>query len=510
MKPVSILLFCFVSFFANASSLDPIHKEVTEIAKKIHQANGNFIYGDNIPTIIINSTKQDGASYDSDRRILTIDLALYKMCQSFGSQSQDALAFIIGHELAHHYMEHQDLSGIFQYTHIQDKEVEQESKADIYGLFNAHLAGYGSMDLLPEVIEQLYTTYNLPDTLEGYLPKEERMKMAREVVKVVKELIDINEAANHLTAVGEYHLAALSYEYILKHYRGREIYNNLAINYILEALTEHCYGHSFYLYPIELDWKLRLEKNIWKGFLIYDLKEEEIYRNNALIKAEKYLKTAIRMDANYLLADIHLLCIYTLKEDYQRAIAYYQQLQRSNKLNNIPINQKESARIALGIANARIANKLEAKKIFSSLTTSRHPKIAFQAKYNLNILEKTKNKSFIFEQLCEVDINVPAIIDGIRIHSFTSDSTHIIPLHSNITLTIDKKSSSKVYQYYQKNAVAFTFQQIDLPLPNLTKSKQSFKQINTTEGYFLICDEARLAFYYSLNNRLKSWGKYYR
>ncbi|MCO6492754.1 MAG: hypothetical protein J5I98_30325 [Phaeodactylibacter sp.] len=123
-----------------------------------------------------------GPRYRESARTIVLDRRSLQVCRTFGSDSLSALAFIIGHELAHFFQEEVGgRNGEFSYLAYdknQRSNPEKERLADIQGLFNAYLAGYRSTAILPELIARLYDAYQLPGHLKGYLTLEERQQSA--------------------------------------------------------------------------------------------------------------------------------------------------------------------------------------------------------------------------------------------------------------------------------------------------------------------------------------------
>jgi len=512
MKYIYIILFFFC--FANlpAKSIEDVHAEVTKLVKHLHTVNGNFTLG-GAPKVLINEKPGPGASYNPKLHRLSIDLKVYNICQSFGDQATDALAFIIGHEMAHCYMEHHFFSKFNNYHKCNGSELSPEKGADIYGLFNAYVAGYKSFDIVPEVISEIYKGYRLKDNLKGYPSKQERINIGQEVQTQIQELIAIYESANYLSAIGEYDLAATSYEYILKYYQGREVYNNLGVNYALEAIYFTDKDHDLYLYPLEIDWDTRIKKpksDRGEG----DLTEEEMdYRMAYLTKAKKMFEKAGRMDQSYYTADINIICVLTLMKEYEQAVAYYQQTEKSKKTTMYSVNavQKESARLAMANAKANMPSKKEeADRIFAKLMTSENTQIAYQARYNQRILEE--GKCGAPEDIsCFEPITVPDYVDNVRTHRYRAN-TSSKELSDYYKITIDHLDNSTVYQYLKNESVVFTFQKVNTKPSaddDLLDTVEKGKIINSTDGYFIVCEDNRSVFYMSSKNKLNSWGKYY-
>jgi len=502
----------FISPLKATIDLGDVKAEITQLTQQLHQVNGNFIRG-GVPKIIIKEQRGDGAAYNPVLHTLTLDLEVYNICQTFGDQSKDALAFIIGHEMAHCYMEHPFFSKFNSYHKCEGSTYSNEQKADVYGLFNAYLAGYNSFTILPEVIATIYKEYGLSDQLSGYPSKQDRMNTAIQSQKEIKNLIGIYESANYLSAIGKYRLAADSYEYILRFYQGREIYNNIAVNSALEGLNFTEKDYDLYLYPLEIDWNTRIKKPK-KDRGGEDLTTNEMaYRMTCLSLAKENFEMAGRLDQSYFTSDINKIVVLTLMKRYKEAVDYYEQLEKSKKILVHGINeiQKESALLAVANAKAHLpAFNNEAREIFNALSMSENAQIAYQATYNLRVLEEGKCGAAEFIS-CQEPIAVPDYVDEIRLHRFKSNAEKI-QLYHGIELLINPFHNSTVYQYHQNGSILFTFQQVNSESPapkNILDESEKTKIVNTTNGYFIICETNRTVFYLTSDNQLKSWGKYY-
>ncbi len=507
---IYILLLCTVC--AKATDLNKVHKEVSTLVNHLHKVNGNFIRGE-APEVIIAEQKDAGAAYNPILHTLTVDLEIYNLCQSFGRQSMDALAFIIGHELAHCYMEHQDFARFNHYHQNEKTKKEPEKAADIYGLFNAYLAGYNSFQLVPGVIAKVYDAYELSDELSGYPSKQERMAIAQKVRQQVQELIDIYEAANYLSAIGQYDLAAASFQYILGYYQGRELYNNLGVNHALEALYFTAKDYDLYLFPLEIDWNTRIKKpKRDKGDRDLTPYEYE-YRMKHLRVAKLFFEKAIEMDPAYFTADINMICVLTLMKRYQDAIDYHQRLVTSEKAIHYKIDesQKQSVQLAAAIAKSYLADQKEAAiRSLHQLSNSDHQHIAFQAVYNLKVAEEGIGTAAEHIR-CFEPFPPPDFVDDVRLHRDLPLEMKF-NLRENYEVVIDRRQRSIVFQYIEDGVVAFKFQLMQAPQTKLTRTLESgekYKIIASTKGYFILCEDHRTVFYMTDDHRLNSWGRYY-
>jgi hypothetical protein len=192
--------------------------------------------------------------------------------RSFGPDSCNALAFVLGHELAHIFLEQSNIDRVG--SGYADKELRKklkevkdsaytcifERQADEYAIFNAHLGGYKVMHIAEEVLTRIYSHFELKQNLKGYPTLEDRKKIARISSLKMSGLLERFEIANLAFVSGNYHLSAKIYDAILMEgFKSAEIYNNLGLCYLLELLNKKNISRKYDL-PIFLDSKTGLTK----------------------------------------------------------------------------------------------------------------------------------------------------------------------------------------------------------------------------------------------------------
>lgn len=278
------------------------------------------------------------AQYLPNSGIIQIEQCLIDLTKEFGKDSTTALAIIMGHELAHYYKQHEWCSE-FAYsvrgTDLGNKIINiskdqrkiNESQADDAGLFAIMMAGYKPFDIFPKIIDKIYNFYKLPEQLEGYPTKEERKRIAQEAEKKASKLYPVFLAGNFLYYLANYQKSAECYEYILKHFPSREVFNNLGVSKLLYVLSLKDKSDFPFILPIEIDPKTRLIKPTLRNS--FDVDEDLV--NKALEEAKKYFNDAIRKDKNYSEAYINFAICLLLQGNNEGAIG---------KLNELAIIKK--------------------------------------------------------------------------------------------------------------------------------------------------------------------------
>jgi hypothetical protein len=265
------------------------------------------------------------AVYSPIRKTISIDNKIFEICRSFKEDSLNAIAYILGHELAHHYLNHgwlddnfeDDFQGFSFIDHIRKfssdslKQLEIETQADLFGGFYAHLAGYNSLSIAPALLKKIYKEYNLKENAKGYPTLFERQVIVKKQLDKLKELKNVFDAASFALASGFYPGAQDGFDYIIKKgFTSREIYNNLGISYLMEAMEKAKNKISF-SYPFEFDAETRLSTDNSRDVNLDIKLSIELTKscvkalNKALILAPNYKPALINyISANSILAEL--------------------------------------------------------------------------------------------------------------------------------------------------------------------------------------------------------------
>jgi len=257
------------------------------------------------PSLLISETSNNPAVYYPITKKILIEQKVLEICHGFGKDSLNALSYILAHELAHHYNNHDFLAkyATLDFSNEVDQEIESsqqriddESEADIYAGFFSHIAGYDALSVAEQFLDQIYAEYNLPHTLPNYPTLIERKTIIQKNKEDFEILRTIFDNANILMALGEYVYAQDFFEYILnKGFTSREIYNNLGLCYIYEALDLGVEAASFEaLIPFQIDLSSRIRvSELGRGLSV---KEKAL---NKLNRAIQYFEIALEQDKEY-------------------------------------------------------------------------------------------------------------------------------------------------------------------------------------------------------------------
>jgi hypothetical protein len=272
------------------------------------------------------------AWFDPTAKAIALEERAFDICVSTGRDSLNALAFLLGHELAHYYKDHAwggdfgsenaDLiSGrvIEKSSGSLDEILTMETQADEFGGFFGHLAGYKSLACAPALLPAIYTGFHLPQRLNGYPSLPERVTIARRSAERLESLIPIFDAAERLLVIGSYKQAGELFDVVARAFPSREILSNAGVARALEAvqlLDVHTWP---WILPFEIDGTTRLHTRGSRG---ESEEEREARRSRLLEEASTLMRQAANKDPEYVPALTNLALIHLLGGDDAFAQAY--------------------------------------------------------------------------------------------------------------------------------------------------------------------------------------------
>ncbi|MCB9331359.1 MAG: hypothetical protein H6574_09775 [Lewinellaceae bacterium] len=357
----------------------PEYEKALAIYNRLVAARGDYRFP--VPDFKLTDDVAQVASMDYGKLEIVLEKKAYEVCASFGDNADAAIAFLLGHELTHYYEKHAWRSGFvseFKGLDIGKKldlekdtmlidDIAHETEADYLGGFLAYSAGYGLFDKGGEVIKKLYVAYDMvkEDPLTGYPSLADRQALSARTAQNLESLIQVFDMANLLTVIGNYSDAYEYYRYVLMQYQSREIYNNLGVTAILDAMQYFKESELKYRYPVELD----LTSSASKGS-----SGAGSVRNNLLRQAILHFDAAISLDPDYAPAYLNKACAYALLDDTERARWYAEKearaaIERSKQDSKRGQQYPKTATdvdVLLGILEARAGNTEAAKKILKA------------------------------------------------------------------------------------------------------------------------------------------------
>jgi tetratricopeptide (TPR) repeat protein len=316
------------------------------------------------------------AKYISDGQpTIQIDEAFYKICQTFGKDSLNALAIVISHELTHHFNDHTFCRdyGFASLNAVKpnlkktigsassNARKDKETEADIKGFFFAAAAGFEPHGLQEKLIIKIYKAYNLTDIQENYPSLQERIDLAQSADKKASELY--NDFKNGLVALEnkQYDVAIKCFEIANGKIPFRENLNNIGVAKARKALLlkvktseEYKFPNRF-LYPLEVENKSRLAQETTRSN-----NDRANQMTELLLSAQKDFQEAIRLDPKFTKGYINLACVYELLGKFNLALGTIEELTKEQQ------NTNEAQRI-LAITYYHNNQETNANSIWSAL-----------------------------------------------------------------------------------------------------------------------------------------------
>jgi hypothetical protein len=298
---------------------------------------------------------------------IKVDAQFYKLCQSFGKDSLNALSIVLSHELAHYYNDHtfcsdfayaisktnKNYSGKLKLVSKNDK-VNLETQADYKGLFFAAVAGYAPFKVHPQLLDAVYKMYYIKDESDRYPTKAERKEIAQNAIKKAEQLYGNFKLGLKELEEKKYKTAITIFEAINQEFYSRENFNNIGVAKTLQALdlklvtNEEFHFPKRFLYPLEIDNNSRLNVNATRS----NTTENQNEMMSLLTNAQKDFQEAIRLDPTYTKGYVNLACVYDLLDNPNAAIG---------KIKELPLEQQKELDAQRILAIAYYHNDQEKK-----------------------------------------------------------------------------------------------------------------------------------------------------
>lgn len=314
-----------------------------------------------------------GSLGDAQEGYIAVEERVYDLFARPGRDLEGALAFILGHELAHYYLRHGwagDFGNSFASLDMGkkmlkaaslDEVMRRETEADYFGGFYGFLAGYDTLGSAPKVIDVLYAEYKLPDKIPSYPSRLERRAIAERAGINLRKMVPLFEGANRLLLLKQYPEAARLYNHLARAFPSREMFNNAGVAYALEALSLFRPGTLGYAYPFEFDAETRLLGKSARG---KGLDQDKERRNRLLQKAADAFDQALARDREYAVAKVNLAAVNSLLGDNDTALVLANQALELAKRQGEELTLA-NAQVARGIAYAATGNRERAQVDFA-------------------------------------------------------------------------------------------------------------------------------------------------
>jgi len=506
MSPRAIVLLVAAFFLQTLAAQTSPKATAESVLNKLYLANGNKIYPK--PSIEVISDERKAAQYIRRTNTIEVGVKAFEVCRVFGKDSLSALAFIIGHEMAHAFQMNPRQGSFLAYDKENGADIDAEKDADIQGLFNTWLAGYNSMDLLLYIIEGIYVAYDLKGKeLPGYPSLEERKQSAREVRLIVTELVRMYETGCYLSVIGQYDLAAACFRYVESRYKGREVYNNIGVNLVLQAINISEKNVDPYIFPLELDFETRLKKpkaDRGPGDLT---PEQWLQRGTLLARAAEYFAQASKMDDECLPADVNYVCALVLNAKAAEAIEYCERREVVKKSKLLGLSAAEQGKVKLALALAYAYNhRTESFAMFDELKASSDNFVGFTANYNASVLAgKTPVTSS--NTPCQIISDTDNLVDEVKVHRPVTGAWAMLDNATQIEVSTVPNKTSDLITFRVNGQNRISLQRIRR---ELATTGLSLNAVATSRGHLDVCREKQVIVLVDDKSRqVREWVKYY-
>ena len=402
------------------------------------------------PEIKITKTKNNPA-YIS-KGVIYIDIRLVNLlCDR--DEFESKMAYVLSHELAHHYLNHSWASNTgLSYSNSIGEFIEDnsnsfsktqrkldESQADLFGGFFSQISGYDALLYGKETLKSIYEEYSIPKNLKGYPSLDERYDIVESNINKSNDLAKIFKFGNMSLAIGKLGMARNCFKEILSNnFTSREIYNNLGLSYLLNAIENSDSSISKYSYPIFIEQNTRAE--------VFSTRSGNSFNNDPILDlkdAIKYFENSLRLDPNFEPAKINLLVSDLILKKLNNNLTddYLNELEKSKITNKFKLNDLKVVYLLLN-DKIRKASKLASKgsviSLFNTELDSKSKKKQVETK-----IPKYKNDKTYFSNLMFVGLDKPY-------ESFNS---------SNGKVQIKEKNEKEfsIYEFNRENYIVEIF-----------------------------------------------------
>lgn len=256
--------------------------------------------------------------------VVIIGQGLIDIARSFGPDSSNAFAHVLGHELAHVFKHQNDLKMVGSGYASEElrREIRElndslsftvfERQADEYAVFYCHISGYHTVQIGSAVLDSIYQKFHLTDKkLKKYPPLIERKEIVQNSELKMKALCMMYDDGLLALANGNISCAKGLFKEILdRQFTSREIYNNYGLCSLLEVINGIDTLSYPYSFPVQFDFQTNLNLSSERS-----LGEDE--RDKLLRAIENFTKATSATD-NYYVGHLNKAISYFLLEDYSK------------------------------------------------------------------------------------------------------------------------------------------------------------------------------------------------
>ncbi len=452
--------FCFLllgsaSFTVCAQSLlKPTHYKFKHTQRVFKTLNLAFQNGMNEPDLEVVDTDNLVLKYFSKPSpTLRLSEGVYNLCMTFGADSSNALATLLSHELVHHYERHQGHAHYDTKNTLSANELTQsayyELDADTKGCFYSFLSGFDTHNIFENVLNKVYMHFKLPDKLNGYPTRQERITNIRKQSADIQGNAIVFTAGQFLYAAQNFVAATACFEFLQRFPCG-EVLNNTGASALQAALSMTNPNELPFMLPVETKPRNRfLVKNNWTN-------SKQIYVSKAINALERLQ----RIKPNEASTVLNLAIAYILDNKLELALAQLEQGMAAQKKPNPNFYTLKAVVYFL-------------KKDYDSAEDNfikAQTRGAYMAEHNAKVFQKYNKNAFsgFIDWLAEwfEEVDAPQKQNGVRFPEELSRQA-IPPKQTTLFLKVSEKPYVKILynaDWHSKGVMILQTERIDYTL----------------------------------------------
>ena len=304
MKIIFILIFCTNIIYGFAQSQE-VPAFVTKVYNDIFRSMTNGKIKKPILQVTLDSAKI--IYYSPDLNAIVFSEKFANLMRTFGVDSMNAVAHVLGHELAHVILQQGDflkLGSGYADADFNDKLKNYqgllkdslalfEREADENAIFYAHISGYQTTHIAEKVLNSIYLNFKLKDKkLKNYPELSERIAMVNSSSKRMDVLLKLYDFGVISAMKGQFDHAIYFFDLIQnEHFYSKEIFNNLGTVYLMKVKFIEKDEFPFDL-PFQIDCSSSLSQQ----------RDFSVVVDELLEASKRCLNEAIKIDENYYFA----------------------------------------------------------------------------------------------------------------------------------------------------------------------------------------------------------------
>lgn len=307
---MSKIFYIVLFLLLGISSVFGQNQKVPDFAIKVYEDLFNTMNDGKVirPTLVISNEPSEIATYDpsGSEPLIKIGINFITLIRNFGKDSSNALAHILGHELAHVILRQNDFISTIGsgYASVDyNKQVKKykkilkdsvfERQADEFAALYAHMAGYKTTGIGEILLDSIYKRFKLSDSkLNSYPKLIERKAIVKHTDKKMGVLKMFFDASILCTLSENYEMSeAFNRAIIKENFPSREIHNNLGVTSLIKGISLLDSLDFPYQFPISIDISTRLNKTQERALdpqAITYLKKSVQHFDNAIKFSETY------------------------------------------------------------------------------------------------------------------------------------------------------------------------------------------------------------------------------